>query len=162
VDFFNELSLLYGLVVKSAMEKYTQPGDGFPPGFEYRWSQPGKKALRVSSPEYVDFVMSWVEAQLDNPTIFPVNEDEPWPADFDSYACDIFRRMFRVFAIIFHRSFDEIEKVEAVAHLNTVFKHFCFFCFEFNLLDDKETAALKGPVASLQADWKKAQQGESA
>ena len=51
VDFFNELSLLYGLVVKSAMEKYTQPGDGFPPGFEYRWSQPGKKPLRVSSPD---------------------------------------------------------------------------------------------------------------
>lgn len=45
VDFFNELSLLYGLVVHSATEKYKNPGDGFPPGFEYRWSQPGKKPV---------------------------------------------------------------------------------------------------------------------
>lgn len=45
VDFFNELSLLYGLVVQSATQKYPNPGDGFPPGFEYRWSQPGKKPV---------------------------------------------------------------------------------------------------------------------
>jgi len=106
--------------------------------------------------------MAWVEAQLDNPAIFPVNEDEPWPADFDAYATDIFRRMFRIFAIIFHRSFDEIEKVEATAHLNTVFKHFLFFCFEFNFLDDKETAALAGPVKVLQNDFKSAQQQQNA
>jgi len=155
VDFFNELSLLYGLVVNSATQKYTNPGDGFPPGFEYRWSQPGKKPMRVSSPEYVDYVMTWIEASLDNPSIFPTLEDDPWPDDFESYIQDIFRRMFRIFAIIFHRSFDEIEKIDAQAHLNTVFKHFIFFCFEFSLVDDKETAALKGPVASLQAEYKK-------
>jgi len=147
--------LLYGLVVKSAMDKYPNPGDGFPPGFEYRWSQPGKKPMRVSSPEYVDYVMSWIEANLDNPSIFPVLEDDPWPDDFESYITDMFRRLFRIFAIIFHRSFDEIEKLDAVAHLNTVFKHFMFFCFEFSLVDDKETAALKGPVASLMTEYQK-------
>ena len=45
VDFFNEISLLYGLVVNSATQKYTKEGEGFPPGFEYRWSQPGKKPV---------------------------------------------------------------------------------------------------------------------
>ena len=38
VDFFNELSLLYGLVSEQAQEKYSKPGDGFPSGFEYRWA----------------------------------------------------------------------------------------------------------------------------
>jgi len=51
---------------------------------------------------------------------------------------------------------DEFEKMEATAHINTVFKHFCFFCFEFKLLDAKETDALKGPVSTLMADWKHA------
>ena len=153
VDFFNELSLLYGLVVQSAMEKYKEEGSGFPPGIEYKWSQPGKKPMRVSSPEYCDFVMTWIEAQLDNPAIFPTMEDEPWPDDFLDYVADIFRRMFRVFAIIFHKSFDEIEKYEAAPHLNTVFRHFIFFCLEFNLLDEKETPALKGPVAALVKEY---------
>ena len=157
VDFFNELSLLYGLVVQSATKKYANPGEGFPPGFEYRWSQPGKKPIRVSSPEYVDYVMTWIEANLDNPSIFPTLEDDPWPDDFESYISDMFRRMFRIFAIIFHRSFDEIEKIDAQAHLNTVFKHFMFFCFEFKLVDEKETAALKGPVQVLQQEWQKNQ-----
>ena len=38
VDFFNELSLLYGLVSEQAQEKYSKPGEGFPSGFEYRWA----------------------------------------------------------------------------------------------------------------------------
>ena len=117
--------------------------------------------MRVSSPEYVDYVMTWIEASLDNPSIFPTLEDEPWPDDFESYISDIFRRMFRVFAIMFHRSFDEFEKIDAAAHLNTVFKHFIFFCFEFNLVDDKEIAALKGPVASLQAEYQKQKDAKS-
>ena len=115
--------------------------------------------MRVSSPEYVDYVMTWIEASLDNPSIFPTMEDDPWPEDFESYIQDIFRRMFRIFAIIFHRSFDEIEKIDAQAHLNTVFKHFMFFCFEFALVDDKETAALKGPVAALHTEYEKLTKG---
>jgi MOB kinase activator 1 len=38
VDFFNELSLLYGLVSEQAQEKYSKAGEGFPSGFEYRWA----------------------------------------------------------------------------------------------------------------------------
>ena len=52
--------------------------------------------------------------------------------------------------------YEEFSKIEATAHLNTVFKHFCFFCFEFKLLDSRETDALKGPVGQLMDDWKHA------
>jgi MOB kinase activator 1 len=109
--------------------------------------------MRVSSPEYVDYVMTWIEGNLDNPRIFPTLDKEPWPENFENYIQDIFRRMFRIFAIIFHRSLDEIEKIHARAHLNTVFKHFMFFCFEFKLIDEKETAALKGPVEKLREEY---------
>ena len=37
VDFFNEVSLLYGLCSDDA-QKFSKPGEGFPPGFEYRWA----------------------------------------------------------------------------------------------------------------------------
>jgi MOB kinase activator 1 len=104
VDFFNELSLLYGLVSDQAQEKYTKQGEGFPIGFEYRWADAQKKPVQVSAPEYVDYVLSWVEAQIDDPSIFPVNESESFPASFEQqYIKDMFKRMFRVFAIIYHR-----------------------------------------------------------
>ena len=50
VDFFNEISLLFGLCADAATA-FTQPGDGFPPGFEYRWQTPGTKdaSARASS-----------------------------------------------------------------------------------------------------------------
>ena len=52
VDFFNEISLLYGLVADDAL-KFTKPGEGFPPGFEYRWADGVHivKPMRCSSPE---------------------------------------------------------------------------------------------------------------
>jgi MOB kinase activator 1 len=156
VDFFNELSVLYGSVSAAAMEKFPNEGDGFPPGFEYRWAQPGQKAMRVSGPEYIDYVMSWIEANLDTPTIFPAEEDQTWPAEFMTYAEDMFRRMFRIFAILFHRLFDELQKIDAHTHLNTVFRHFMFFSFEYNLVGDKETGALAGPVNVLHQEYEKA------
>lgn len=82
----------------------------------------------MSAPEYVDYVLSWIEAQIDDPLIFPVNENEPFPPNFEStYIKDIFKRMFRVFAIIYHRHFEKVQELDATAHLNTCFKHFIFF-----------------------------------
>ena len=157
LDFFNELSLLLGLIMPDLQARFTQPGEGFPPGFEYRWQVPGKKPLRVSSPEYIDYVMSWIESQLDNASIFPVMEDDPWPDDFNDYVADICRRMFRIFAIMY-QVWDVFDKMEATPHLTTVFRHFCFFCLEFKLLEDgsKETDALKGPYEKVLGDWKHA------
>jgi len=63
--------------------------------------------------------------------------------------------MFRVFAILYHRNFEKIEAAEAAAHLNTCFKHFMFFSWEFKLLDEKELKALKGPVERLRTEFEK-------
>lgn len=41
--------------------------------FEYHW-QDGvnfKKPTKVSAPEYVDYLMDWVQKQLDDDAIFP-------------------------------------------------------------------------------------------
>jgi MOB kinase activator 1 len=41
--------------------------------YEYHWAdgQTIKKAIKVSAPEYIDFLMTWVQGQLDDETIFP-------------------------------------------------------------------------------------------
>jgi MOB kinase activator 1 len=157
VDFFNEVSLLYGLCADDAL-RFTKPGEGFPPGFQYLWMDGVviKTPIKCSSPEYVDYVMTWIEDQINNESIFPVSPTAPFPDDFQEvYVVTIFKRLFRVFAIIYQCHFQAIEKVDAVGHLNTCFKHFVFFLLEFDLLDEKESKALEGPVQRLQAEFQK-------
>ncbi len=151
VDFYSEINLLYRLAYEEDAEKYKRVGEGFPPGFEYRWADGVNivKPMRCSSPEYVDYVMMWVEDQIDNEDIFPVQETQAFPTDFETYVRDIFKRLFRVFAIIYHAHFKTIERLEAAAHLNTCFKHFMFFVLEFNLVEEKELKALKGPTGHM-------------
>jgi hypothetical protein len=41
--------------------------------YEYHWADgvEVKKAMKVSAPEYVDFLMTWIQKQLDDEKIFP-------------------------------------------------------------------------------------------
>jgi hypothetical protein len=41
--------------------------------YEYRWADgvKVKKPIEVSAPKYVEYLMDWIEAQLDDETIFP-------------------------------------------------------------------------------------------
>lgn len=48
--------------------------------------------------------------------------DATYPKDFKKTAMTIFKRLFRVFAIIYCSHFDNIEQLGAAAHLNTSFK----------------------------------------
>lgn len=199
VDFFNELSVLYSIVSDIAPNLYTQPGKGFPPGFEYRWAdntsnlasnigtppkgnlnmnlnlpktgfhqsklkqfkqkmpgkhrmlgkQKSKRLIRCTCWAYVDYVLAWVEDQVNNEKIFPIEEKDRFPQDFIVYIKDIFKRMFRVYAIIYTSFFDIYKKFDAVKHLNTSFKHFMFFAFQFKLISDKEVKAMKNLVDRL-------------
>lgn len=151
VDFFNEVSLLYGLVAEEAAETFTKQGEGFPAGFEYRWADGVKikKPIRCSSPEYVDYVMSWVDSQINNEQIFPPSDDVPFPAQFLKYVRNIFKRLFRVFAIIYSKQelFGIYESIEAAPHLNTSFKHFMFFVLEHKLVEEQEMRAIASITA---------------
>ena len=102
VDFFNEMSLLYGVVADSAAEKFRGPGEGFPDGFEYRWADTEhRRPIRCSASDYVEYVMTWVEGMLQNERIFPSRESEPFPSNFTTHVKSIFKRLFRVFAIMY-------------------------------------------------------------
>ena len=157
VDFFNEVSLLYGLCADDA-QRFTKPGEGFPPGFQYLWADGVKvrAPIKCSSPEYVDYVMTWIEDQINNEAIFPVQASSPFPEDFrESYVANICKRLFRVFAIMYQCHFPAIEKVDAAQHLNTCFKRFTFFLLEFDLLDPREASALDSLVARLTDEYNK-------
>ena len=51
----------------------------------------------------------------------------PFPKNFSQIAKTILKRLFRVYAHIYHQHFSEVVKLREEAHLNTSFKHFIFF-----------------------------------
>lgn len=75
----------------------------------------------------------------------------PFPKNFLSIAKTILKRLFRVYAHIYHQHFSEVVQLGEEAHLNTSFKHFIFFvqvinnfnnifCQEFSHLQKKSNA----------------------
>jgi hypothetical protein len=61
----------------------------------------------------------------------------PFPKNFLSIAKTILKRLFRVYAHIYHQHFSEVVQLGEEAHLNTSFKHFIFFvqvCIESCLI----------------------------
>ncbi len=65
--------------------------------------------------------------QLDDPNIFPHQYGVPFPPNFLEVVKVIFKRLFRVYAHIYHSHFKNVCSLGAEAHLNTCFKHFMAF-----------------------------------
>lgn len=75
---------------------------------------------------------------------FPLCQGTPFPPNFKEVVKTIFKRLFRVYAHIYHSHFQKIVSLKEEAHLNTCFKHFILFtnvgpiiqgnCFLYNTI----------------------------
>ena len=66
-------------------------------------------------------------AQMDDPRMFPQQYGEPFPPDFRAVVRTVFKRLFRVYAHLYHSHFRHVCSLGEEAHLNTCFKHFVYF-----------------------------------
>ncbi|KAG0550751.1 hypothetical protein BDA96_01G364800 [Sorghum bicolor] len=97
--------------------------------------------------------MDWIEIQLDDEAIFPQQLGAPFPPNFLDVVKTIFKRLFRVYAHIYHSHFQMIVKLKEEAHLNTCFKHFVFFALEFNLIESTELTPLRELIEPLKVQY---------
>jgi len=151
VDFFNEINLLYGVIAEFCTEQAC-PVMCAGPKYEYMWAdgQAIKRPMAVSAPRYVDYLMTWVQNQLDDENLFPTQMGVPFPPDFTERVQNIFKRLFRVYAHIYYCHFERMQALGAEPHLNTCFKHYMYFVREFNLIPKaEETAPLKELIDKL-------------
>jgi len=106
--------------------------------------------VKVSAPEYIDYLMTWVQRLLDDESVFPSKIGVPFPKDFLKIIKQIYKRLFRVYAHIYHSHFKVIvHELGEEKHLNTSFKHFIYFVKQFDLVDNKELAPLQELIDSL-------------
>lgn len=143
VDFFNQINLLYGSITEFCTQE-TCSCMSAGPQYEYHWADGVniKKPIQCSAPEYVDYLMTWVQQQLDDEAIFPSELGVPFPKDFETRLKNIYKRLFRVYAHMYHSHIEKIITLGAEPHLNTCFKHFMFFILEFSLVERKELEPL--------------------
>eukprot|EP01138_Halocafeteria_seosinensis_P000706 gb/GECG01000723.1/.p1 GENE.gb/GECG01000723.1/~~gb/GECG01000723.1/.p1 ORF type:complete len:232 (+),score=25.97 gb/GECG01000723.1/:1-696(+) len=150
VDFYNEISLLFGTVADLVTpEKFPTMSAG--DKYEYLWAdgESVKKPKRVPAREYVDLLLTWIEGQINNEEIFPTSTDVAFPKNFQSVISKMFTRMFRVYAFLYYHMYEEFRNLGADTHLNTCFKHFIFFVLEFELVDKKELEPLQELIDNM-------------
>ncbi|KAJ3110332.1 Mitotic exit network component [Phlyctochytrium bullatum] len=87
--------------------------------YEYLWAD-GKtilKPIKCTAREYTEFLLSWVESLLDDEKVFPTQDD--FPPNFEATIRQIFKRLFRFYAHIYHNHLKQLEEIGEDRHLNT-------------------------------------------
>ncbi|KAL9650550.1 hypothetical protein ABK040_004768 [Willaertia magna] len=155
VDFLNGINILYG-----SLQEYCTPSTCpkmiAGQAFEYLWmNQDDKryeKPTAVCARDYVSLLMEWTESLVNNEEIFPSDPNKDFPKDFHKIIKNIFKRLFRVYAHIYAHHLDQVKKLGEEAHLNTSFKHFMYFSFEFDLIPPGELEPLEQVIISLMGE----------
>jgi len=162
IDFYNDVSTIWAVMAEDPYLDSFRPGEGFPSGVEYRWSEgSGRDAttVSVSAPVYIEKVLQWIADQINDETKFPDDDDEAealrvfQTPQFAALCGQIFRRLFRVYGIIYSSFFGTLEALQMAPHLNTCFKHFMFFCTEFGLLPEREMEPLEVLVKPIRKQY---------
>eukprot|EP00754_Rhynchopus_humris_P037344 Rhum_TRINITY_DN19526_c0_g1::Rhum_TRINITY_DN19526_c0_g1_i1::g.170205::m.170205/K06685/MOB1, Mats; MOB kinase activator 1 len=157
-DFYNMTKLLYGTVTEFCTEE-SCPAMSCGRRYEYVWKDKTdaryKKGWRCSASTYVELLMDWAEQQLTDDAIFPTSEScnaaasPPYPSDFHKIVSNIAKRLFRVYAHVYHTHYFSVQNLDLEAHLNTTFQHFVLFSLEFGLLEKAEMSPLSDLIEDL-------------
>jgi len=75
-----------------------------------------------------------------------------FPKNFLTIAKTILKRLFRVYAHVYHAHFRDIISLNEEPHLNTSFKHFIYFVQEFSLIEKRELAPLQELIDKLMVE----------
>ncbi|EFE35945.1 uncharacterized protein ARB_04879 [Trichophyton benhamiae CBS 112371] len=162
VDFYNQINLLYGSITEFCSPQ-TCPEMKATDEFEYLWqdNENFKRPTKMSAPEYVEHLMTWVQANIDNEQMFPshigmsstepiflvIIEDEFETKVDDNHSRGAFPKNIPFSAetaVQTHVPF--VVHLGLEPHLNTSFKHYVLFIEEHNLASGKD---FWGPLGDL-------------
>lgn len=134
--------------------------------FEYLWqdSENYKRPTKMPAPAYIEQLMSWVQANIDNEQVLPSKIGRchiilmfprtsisqsigvPFPKSFPALVRQIFKRMYRVYAHIYCHHYPVIRELGLEPHLNTSFKQYVLFVDEHSLASGRD---YWGPLGDL-------------
>lgn len=148
IGFFEHINLLYGTVSEfcnlSSCPEMLGPGPR-----TYMWLDDKGKKSKLSAPQYVDYVMTYVQKVVNDETVFPTKHGNEFPANFDTVLKKVQKLLFHVVAHIYHSHFREIVLLGLHAHLNSIFAHIIEYNFFYHIIEEKEIEVLQDLVHAL-------------
>ncbi|CAD6192796.1 unnamed protein product [Caenorhabditis auriculariae] len=149
MDLMKQVRMLYGVVfgAEGGCNEKTCPVMSAR-GKEYFWTQ-GDLLLSTPAPTYIDYALTWCQLQLEDENIFPSHIGKGFPPHYDQVCETIMRRLFRVYAHVYHAHTNVFRSLKAIAHLNTSFKQFILFASQFQLIPREELQPLMPLIEEL-------------
>ncbi|KYB27742.1 MOB kinase activator-like 2 [Tribolium castaneum] len=139
---FDHVNLVYGTIsefcTQSGCPDMTGPGQR-----TYLWFDEKGKKTRVAAPQYIDYVMTFIQKTITDENIFPTKYANEFPSSFESIVRKIVRLLFHVVAHLYSAHFKEVVMLGLHAHLNLTFAHMTALQHRFSLIESKETEVLK-------------------
>uniref|UniRef100_A0A8C4R1C8 Uncharacterized protein n=1 Tax=Eptatretus burgeri TaxID=7764 RepID=A0A8C4R1C8_EPTBU len=114
--------------------------------------------IKCSGPQYVDYVLSYIQTAITDERLLPTKYGNSFPTMFEALVRNIFRLLFRILAHLYCCHYRDVLQLDLHAHLNSFFTHFVYFARHFHLLDARELS----PVADLVELLCSSQQSNSA
>lgn len=116
---------------------------------KYSWAdEANPKPIQLTAPQYMRVLVEWVDAKLCSKDLIPL-DGSPFPRNLRSNLSVILRRVFRVYAHVYHHHLEPIRSCGAEAHLNCSFKHFLYFVLTFRLVTRAEMAPLDSLIKKM-------------
>jgi len=148
IGFFEHTNLVYG-TVSEFCNLSTCPDMVVPGPRNHLWVDDKGKKSRVSAPQYVDYVMTFVQKTINDESTFPTKHGNEFPTGFDIVVKKIHKLLFHVIAHIYHSHFREVVLLGLHAHLNSLFAHIVEFSFKYHTIEEKETEVLQDLIVAL-------------
>ena len=150
---FNNLNQCHGVISEFCTQE-TCPVMNAGPKTTYLWIDSSGNAVNLPAYQYIDYVLTWISAKLNDQSVFPTKNGGAFPPTSMKDCKNIVRQMFRVFALIYHNHFEQILHLSLEAHWNSFFAHFISFVKEYELIDRLELSPLLPLVENFEAQGK--------
>ncbi|KAK8822690.1 hypothetical protein WA556_001584 [Blastocystis sp. ATCC 50177/Nand II] len=112
------------------------------PHYTYLWTDAMHPTpISIPACSYIRNSFIWMERTFSGSS-FCNTENGVFPEDFMDVMMVAFKRLFRVYAHVYHHHLNEFVKNSADVYLNTSFKYFGLFARQYGLLSKKEEAPL--------------------
>ncbi|KAM7459158.1 hypothetical protein BLSTO_00062 [Blastocystis sp. subtype 1] len=151
MNFVEITSMLYDSV-SDMCTKESCPEMSAGPHYSYYWTDfNGSNPVPMTAKQYINTLFQSINDLFESE---PFNQcaSGVFPESFMKTSRAIFKKLFRVYAHVYHNHLNEFTKLGAEAHLNTTFKHFILFDREFKMINIKEEVPLQKLIQRLLDD----------
>lgn len=146
-NFHKQISMLYGTINETCIPETCPRMTAAK--YEFLWSSSKKQPFDLSATQYIHHLLDWVQEQLDDETVFPTDSKNQFPEDYLDTCRLIVKRLFRVYAHVYHHHMEQVRMLREDGHLNSSLKHFTYFVQEFNLMSHGDLEPLRGFIQSF-------------